>query len=78
LLRSAKVAKAAAYVVSESLTVEQFFQRGAGIGLQMRQAREQGKPKTEIREWDNTGVLLLDMVSSGIVLEYYSTRPGTN
>ncbi|KAH6839516.1 hypothetical protein B0I37DRAFT_386622 [Chaetomium sp. MPI-CAGE-AT-0009] len=57
---SAKVAMAAAYVVSERLTVEDFFQRGAAIGLQMRQAREQGKPKTEPREWDDWGRLLLD------------------
>ncbi|KAK3296446.1 uncharacterized protein B0H64DRAFT_398279 [Chaetomium fimeti] len=58
---SAKVAMAAAYVVSETLTVEEFFQRGAAIGLQMRQAREQGKPKTEPREWDDWGRVLLDL-----------------
>ena len=54
---------AAAYVVSETITVEQFFQRGAAIGLQMRQAREKGKPKWEPREWDDSGTLLLDVVS---------------
>ncbi|KAK4235727.1 hypothetical protein C8A03DRAFT_36422 [Achaetomium macrosporum] len=57
---SAKVAKAAAYVVSETLTVEQFFRRGAAIGLQMRQARKQGEPKMEFRHWDDSGTLLLD------------------
>jgi hypothetical protein len=67
LLSSAQVAKAAAFVVSESLTVEQFFRRGAAIGLQMRQAREQGKPRTEIREWDDSGPVLLDRVSSTTV-----------
>jgi hypothetical protein len=40
----------------------------------MRQAQEQGKPKTEIREWDDTGALLLDKVSSGIVHKYYRPR----
>jgi hypothetical protein len=58
---------AAAYVVSETLTVEQFFERGAAIGIQMRQAREQGKPKTEPREWDDWGKLLLDMVTLSLI-----------
>lgn len=62
MLRSAQVAKAAAFVVSETLTVEQFFDRGAAIGLQMRQAPEQGKSKTDTREWDNSGAVLLDRV----------------
>ncbi|KAK3899622.1 hypothetical protein C8A05DRAFT_17963 [Staphylotrichum tortipilum] len=57
---SAQVAKAAAFVVSKTFTVEQFFHRGAAIGLQMRQPLEQGKPRTDFREWDDSGALLLD------------------
>jgi len=60
---SAKVAKAAAFCVSETLTVEQFFARGAAVGVQMRQARKQGQPKDTPRPWDDSGSLLLDMVS---------------
>lgn len=50
---------AAAYVVSETLTVEQFFSRGAAIGIQMKQAPEQGKPKPPVRLWDYSGKVLL-------------------
>jgi hypothetical protein len=64
---SAKVAKAAAYVVSETLTVEQFFQRGAAIGIQMKQSPSQGMPGTTPRAWDNSGPVLLDLVSQADV-----------
>lgn len=54
---------AAAYVVSETLTltVDQFFRRGAAIGIQMRQAPKSGKPKWP-REWDSSASLLLEKV----------------
>jgi len=60
---SAKVALAASYVVSETLTLEEFFARGAAVGIQMKQSPIQGKPKVGPRLWDNTGALLLDLVS---------------
>lgn len=53
------VAKAASYVVSENLTLEQFFARGAAIAIQMKQ----GAPKGTPRVWDFDGRLLLDLVS---------------
>ncbi|KAK1757090.1 hypothetical protein QBC47DRAFT_378392 [Echria macrotheca] len=58
---SAKVAKAASYVVSETLTLEQFFARGAAIGIQMKQAPSQGKHKTAPLQWDNSAALLLGL-----------------
>jgi hypothetical protein len=57
---SAKVAQAAAYVVSETLTVEDFFKRGAAIGIQMKQSPPQGKPAQPML-WDNSGPVLLDL-----------------
>jgi len=59
----ARVAKAASYVVSETLTLGQFFGRGAAIGIQMKQSPVQGKPKHLPRHWDDLGYLLLDLVS---------------
>ncbi|KAK1756671.1 hypothetical protein QBC47DRAFT_400302 [Echria macrotheca] len=56
---SAKVAKAAAFAVSEMLTVEQFLGRGAAIGLQMRQAVAKLNPKAH-QEWDQSAALVLD------------------
>lgn len=50
---------AASYVVSETLTVEQFFARGVAIGLQMRQTPLQGKPREPVRDWDCRGDVLL-------------------
>jgi len=62
---SAKVATAAAYVVSETLTVEQFFARGAAIGIQMRQCSKQGKPKPAVRLWDHSACVLLECETGG-------------
>ncbi|KAK0746876.1 hypothetical protein B0T18DRAFT_466281 [Schizothecium vesticola] len=58
---SAMVAKAASYVVSETLTLEQFFARGAAIGIQMKQSPTQGAPRGSPRIWDDSGALLLDL-----------------
>jgi hypothetical protein len=51
--------------VSETLTLEQFFARGAAIGIQMKQSPIQGKKpnKKTAGLWDYSGELLLSPVS---------------
>jgi len=55
---SAAVAKSAAYVVSQPLTVQDFVARGAAIGIQMRQAPRKGQEPTTV-PWDDSAKLLL-------------------
>lgn len=57
---SAKIASGAAFAVASPLTVEQFMERGAAFGLQMRQQEEPGSA----HQWDNTAAILYSMVST--------------
>jgi len=54
---------AAAYVASETLTVEEFFLRGAAIGLQRLSIGPRTSKSFDELMWDDWGPLLLDGVN---------------
>ncbi|KAF6835285.1 hypothetical protein CPLU01_04365 [Colletotrichum plurivorum] len=49
---SGKIARGVAYAASNRITLEEFFQRGAAIGLQRKRLPTRGQTNSE-QEWDN-------------------------
>lgn len=66
LFSSMKIARGTAYAAGNRITVEQFFERGAAIGVQRRQHGTNGGDNQQ-GYWDNEAVFALSKVRFVII-----------